>query len=200
MKNKKIITLFIIICVVLLLLIIGIFNHSKNKIQQENKYDFTNKIFSSFPNDKDDTDATVVIFNKDGKYYNFVTTHYEVSDLRSNSGTWKKNKDGNIYVEYDNAVYYDGGDLVEIANPDYFNIRRNNYTLVKKNYPYNTILKFNINYNGNSNAYKYYLTIDDVIYYPIYEFDKEEDLYKKLEEMYGKIYTMLVDDNIEITE
>ena len=172
------------------------FNLSKNRQKVIKNYDFANKIFSSYSNDVDDTYATIVVFAKSGKYYNFANTHDEECILRAHSGRWNRDKNGNIYVEYDKAIYYEGGELVEVDDPDYFNIRRNNYSLVKKAYPYNAILKFSIDYDENK-KYKNYLTIDDRTYDPIYEFKTEEELHKKLEEMYDEVYTMLVDDTID---
>lgn len=195
MKNKINIFLLIVLIGVLSIIMI-IFNLSNINNKKTGKYDFTNKIFSSCSSDAGDTDATIIIFTKSGKYYNFTNTYDEACILRAHSGTWKKNKDGNIYVEYDKAIYYDGGELVEVDEPNYFNVRRKNYTLIKKNYPYNIILKFSINYDETA-KYKNYLTIDERTYDPIYEFKTENDLYKKLEEMYGEVYTMLVDDSIE---
>ena len=176
------------------------FNLSKNRQKVIKNYDFANKIFSSYSNDVDDTYATIVVFMKDGKYYKFTNTHDEGCIFRSASGTWKRNDDGNLYVKYDNAIYYDGGELVKTDEPNYFNIRRIDYKLVKKNYPFDTTLKFIINQDINNNIYKNYITIDDNTHFPIYEFKTEEDLYKKLEEMYGEVYTLLVDDNIEATD
>lgn len=194
MKSKKnIVTTVLIMIIFLSLSVFVILSLPNNK----KEYDFTNKIFSSFPNDNDDANGTLVIFNKNGEYYNFTNIHDEGCILRSTSGSWKRNENGNIYVKYDKAIYYDGGELVETEESDYFNIRRINYKLVKKNYPFDTTLKFIINKGLPDEIYKDYLTINEARYYPIYKFETEEELYKKLEEIYGELYTMLIDDSIE---
>lgn len=195
MKNKRNIILLIVLLCVLLITII--FNLPKKNNIKNVEYDYTNKIFSSSSNEEDNTYATIVIFTKNGKYYHFTNTHDEGCILRASSGIWKKNKDDNIYVKYDKAIFYDGGELVETDEPDYFNLKRINYQLIKINYPYDALLNLTIKKSKKNDIYKNYITIDDITYYPIYEFKTEKDLYKKLEEMYGEVYTMLVDDNIE---
>ena len=199
MKNKRFISVLIILLILILSFIAIMVNLSKNKQTKTENYDFTNKIFSSCPDDEDDTYATIVVFEKNGKYYNFTNTHDEGCILRAHSGRWNRDEDGILYVEYDKAIFYEGGELVEVDEPNYNNVRRNNYTLVKKSYPYNAILKFSIDYDENK-KYKTYLTIDDRTYDPIYEFKTEEELQKKLEEMYGVVYTMLVDDTIDVID
>lgn len=197
MKNIRFITYSIIIIIVLLIIIIGHNILLNNNKERNDKYVFTNKIYSSFPNDKDDTYGSIMIFMSDGKYFKFTNTHDEGALLRSVYGSWQKKENDTMFVKYSKAIYYKGGELVETDESNYFNLRRINYSLIKKNYPYDTTWKFIVNNDENNSNYKNHLIINDATYYPIYESDKEEDLYEKLEKMYGQVYIMLVDDSIE---
>ena len=197
MKNKRIAIIIIIIVLTIFLVLFGFANLKNDK--KNEKYDYTNKIFSSLPGLDVETGASIYVFMKNGKTYHFISSYDEGSILRSTSGTWELKEDNKMYIKYDKAIFFDGGELVETDDINYFNVRRINYTLVKRNHPYDTYLNFIIN-SSNDGIYKDYLTINDNTHFPIYEFDNEEDLNKKLKEMYGDVYTMLVDDSIEIID
>ena len=192
-KNITISFMLIILIILLLLVLLLVFNKKDKKIE----YDFTNKIYHYGDYLGSGSYQPTYIFMQNGNFYHFVNQYDESCLLRALRGTWKRNNDEmDINLEY--AIFYDGGELIKTDDIAYFGVRRENYSLVKKVYEGITNLGFNIKRGVTGDKYMDYLKINSDTYYPIYEFDTEEDLYKKLEEMYGEVFTMLISDSIKV--
>ena len=193
MKKKNFIIIIILPLILFVIFGLKFLNNKRNNITKDPIY--VNKIIQLGKANNGENMETFV-FTKDGTYLYFVTQHYELSDLRALIGTYKE-IDGKIYIKYNNAIYFDGGDIIDTDDGEFFNKRRINYNIVKKKYEYTETLEYEIEDNS---IYEFNMKIYDRDHYPIYEFSTEEELSKKLEEMYGEIYTMLVDDSIQAIE
>ena len=172
----------------------------KNRNSNIDDYDITNKVFHYAMYIPGSKYSQTYVFEKDGTYYNFSNEYDEDSTLRVVKGTWKRNEAGMVDINYELGIFYEGGHIVNTDEHDYFNMRRVDYVLEKRVFKGITSVKYSHMHGEKDEKYQDYIYINDNVYYPIYEFESKTDLYKKLEEMYGEKFKLLVADNVKAIE
>ena len=174
MKKSIIIAIVSIILLIILLLVF-----------KNTEYNFTNKIFHyGVHNGDSDIYSTSYVLTDDGYYYNFIDERDEGARIKLFFGKYII-EDDKIIVNLSKLVRYDDNDKNNLVVEEVESYAEYSFKITKnkllKEYPYN-----------------YYAVIDGLEYFPIYKYDATKDLYKQLEIMYGKTFTMLIDDNKNI--
>lgn len=189
MKRNNFIIIFACSLLAIVFILLGIFGLTRiNK-----SYNFTNKImhYSDYIESNPYYDR-VLVFLEDGTFYQFSPEYYQEEGLRSQIGTWKLD-DKKLQITYKGEVSYDGGELVEASDKFIIGKEMKSYKYKFNKYDIDIFLDydFTIEKGIKNDKYKNYLLVNGDIYYPIYEFETKEELFKKLEEMYGEVFTLL---------